>query len=342
MAGDVRTDEVLSTVERLFGEILPDLQLSGYRCGQSLQSAGGSCWKTVSSCRACADVGPELFAADDAVLDVTADLVANGRTSRLYRTLMHDQRRAAGLGAGQGSREMGSLFQIVATAAPDVTLEELRVAIMDEIGRLTNDGPTEAELDRARVQAEASFLFRLQTLGGFGGKADQLNAYNIYRVARVFDQDLDRYLRVTTSDVRRVAAQYLKAEQAVHLSSGAAGPAPMGPGGFGSGGGDHVTDTDRFVMPDAGSPARIAFPPIVRSTLPNQAQVWSIRHDSVPVVTIVLMVPVGSAHDPASAPGMAGVMADLLDEGTGAMTRSGWRRLWRASAPSWRSTSPPT
>ena len=90
----------------------------------------------------------------------------------------------------------------------------------------------------------------------------------------------------------------------------------MGPGRLGGRGGDHVTATDRFVMPDAGSPARIAFPPIVRSTLPNQAQVWAIRHDSVPVVTIVLMVPVGSAHDPASSPGMAGVMADLLDEGT--------------------------
>jgi len=77
-----------------------------------------------------------------------------------------------------------------------------------------------------------------------------------------------------------------------------------------------VTAIDRFVMPGAGSPARIAFPPIVRSTLSNQAQVWSIQHDSVPVVTIVLMVPAGSAHDPASLPGMAGVMADLLDEGT--------------------------
>jgi predicted Zn-dependent peptidase len=77
-----------------------------------------------------------------------------------------------------------------------------------------------------------------------------------------------------------------------------------------------VTQTDRFVMPGAGSPERIAFPPIVRSTLPNQAQVWSIQHDSVPVVTIVLQVPAGSAHDPASSPGMAGVMADLLDEGT--------------------------
>ena len=90
----------------------------------------------------------------------------------------------------------------------------------------------------------------------------------------------------------------------------------MGPGRFGSRGGNHVNQTDRFVMPGAGSPARIAFPPIVRQTLPNQAQVWSIQHDPVPVVTIVLMVPAGSAHDPASSPGMAGVMADLLDEGT--------------------------
>lgn len=221
VAGDVRTDEVLSIIERLFGEI---------PAGPPVERLPVRPVAPVSRRLLLEDrvelprlylmfPSPELFAADDAVLDVTADLVANGRTSRLYRTLMHDKRRAAGLGAGQGSREMGSLFQIVATAAPDVTLEELRVAIMDEIGRLTNDGPTEAELDRARVQAEASFLFRLQTLGGFGGKADQLNAYNIYTGSPgYFDQDLDRYLRVTTSDVRRVAAQYLKAEHAVQLS----------------------------------------------------------------------------------------------------------------------------
>ena len=221
VAGDVRTDEVLSTVERLFGEI---------PAGPAVARLPVRPVAPVSRRLLMEDrvelprlylmfPSPELFAADDAVLDVTADLVANGRTSRLYRTLMHDKRRAAGLGAGQGSREMGSLFQVVATAAPDVPLEELRLAIMDELERLMNDGPTEAELDRARVQAEASFLFRLQTLGGFGGKADQLNAYNIYTGSPAyFAQDLDRYLRVTTADVRRVAAQYLKAEQAVQLS----------------------------------------------------------------------------------------------------------------------------
>ena len=221
VAGDVRTDEVLATIDRLFG---------GIPAGPAVARLPVMPVAPVSKRLLLEDhvelprlylmfASPELFAENDAVLDVTADLVANGRTSRLYRTLMHDKRRAAGLGAGQGSREMGSLFQVVATAAPDVTLEELRVAIMDELGRLTNEGPTEAELDRARVQAEASFLFRLQTLGGFGGKADQLNAYNVYTGSPAyFAQDLDRYLNVTTADVRRAAAQYLKAEQAVHLS----------------------------------------------------------------------------------------------------------------------------
>jgi zinc protease len=221
VAGDVRPDDVLQTVERLFGDIpagpavarLPVMPVTPVNRRLLLED------RVELPRLYLMFPSPELFAQDDAVLDVTADLVANGRTSRLYRTLMHDKRRAAGLGAGQGSRESGSLFQVVATAAPEVTLEELRVAIMDELGRLATEGPTESELDRSRVQAEASFLFRLQTLGGFGGKADQLNAYNVYTGSPAyFAQDLDRYLSVTTADVRRVAAQYLNANQAVQLS----------------------------------------------------------------------------------------------------------------------------
>jgi len=221
VAGDVRTDDVMAQVERLFGAI---------PAGPAVTPLPA--WPVTPAPRRLLledrvelprlymmFPSPALFAFDDAVLDVTADLVANGRTSRLYRTLMHDQRRAAGLGAGQGSREMGSLFQVVATAAPGVMLEELRVAIMDELGRLASQGPSEAELERARVQAEATFMFRLQTLGGFGGKADQLNAYNVYTGSPAyFAQDLDRYLRVTPADVQRAAGQYLCASHAVLLS----------------------------------------------------------------------------------------------------------------------------
>jgi len=90
----------------------------------------------------------------------------------------------------------------------------------------------------------------------------------------------------------------------------------MGPGGFTARSGDHMSLTSRFVMPAMGAPSRIAFPPIERRTLSNHAQVWAIHHNEVAVVTVVLVVPVGSAHDPAALPGLAGVMADMLDEGT--------------------------
>jgi zinc protease len=221
VAGDVRTEEVMALVERLFGDIpagppVPALPPSP----AAAQSRRLVMEDRVELPRLYITFpSPPLFANDDAVLDVTADLVANGRTSRLYRTLMHDRRRAAGLGAGQGSRQLASLFQVVATAAPEVGLDELRAAISDELSRLANEGPSEAELDRARVQAEVSFLSRLQTLGGFGGKADQLNAYNLYTGSPgFFEQDLNRYLSVTTEDVRRAAGQYLVADHAVMLS----------------------------------------------------------------------------------------------------------------------------
>ena len=221
IAGDVRTDAVMTLVERLFGDIpagpalvapkTPAVPVSPRRLLLEDRVELPRLYLMFPS--------PALFDDDDAVLDVTADLVANGRTSRLYRTLLHDRRRTAGLGAGQGSRELGSLFQVVATAAPGVMLEELRVAVMEELERLATAGPSEAELERARVQAEASFLYRLQTLGGFGGKADQLNAYNVYKGSpSYFKQDLDRYLRVTTADVQRAVRTLLSAGQAVALS----------------------------------------------------------------------------------------------------------------------------
>lgn len=162
---------------------------------------------------------PPLFGDDDAALDVASDIMANGRTSRLYRTLIHDRRRAAELGAAQGSRELGSLFQVVATAAPDVPLEALRQAVMAEIARLATDGPTVEELERSRVQAESAFMSRLQTLGGFGGKADQLNAYNVYMGSPAyFRDDLERYLQLTPVDVRDAVARWLDPSLATTLS----------------------------------------------------------------------------------------------------------------------------
>jgi len=162
---------------------------------------------------------PALAADGDAELDLAADVLANGRTSRLYRRLIFDERVASDVTAAQGSRELGGTFQVVATAAPGRTLDELHRAIVEEVERLGAGGPDDAELERGRAQAEAAFVYRLQSLGGFGGKADQLNAYNTYfGDPDGFERDLARYLDATAETIRTATAASLDPAAAVALS----------------------------------------------------------------------------------------------------------------------------
>jgi zinc protease len=160
-----------------------------------------------------------MFAPGDADLDLAADILANGKTSRLYRRLVFEERIATDVSAAQNSREVAGFVQVAATAAPGHSLEEIEAVIAEEIQKLAADGPTEDEVERGRVQSEAQFMFRLQTVGGFGGKSDQLNAYNTFLGdPGFFDRDLARYRTVTIASLQEAAARYLQHEQRVALS----------------------------------------------------------------------------------------------------------------------------
>jgi zinc protease len=162
---------------------------------------------------------PAFFADGDAELDLAADFIATGRTSRLYRRLIHERRLATDISASQASRELGGLFQVVATAAPGVPLGDLHEAIVDELRTLIADGPTADEMERGRAQAEAAFIYRLQSLGGFGGRVDQLNAYNVYfGTPDVFDRDLGRYRAATAESVREAFQQWIDPDHASAVS----------------------------------------------------------------------------------------------------------------------------
>jgi zinc protease len=162
---------------------------------------------------------PPLFADGDAELDLVAEVLSSGKTSRLYRALVYEQRIATEVAASQNSREAGSFFQIVATAAPGRTLAEVERAIAREMNNVIDRGPTADELQRCLAQAEAHFLFRLQTVGGFGGKSDQLNAYNTFLGdPGYFARDLERYRAATPSLLRQAAATHLKSAGRVMLS----------------------------------------------------------------------------------------------------------------------------
>ena len=81
-----------------------------------------------------------------------------------------------------------------------------------------------------------------------------------------------------------------------------------------------MTRIDRSRLPDVGADPRFSFPAIVRHTLRNGLRVCTIEHHSVPVITFSVQVDGGSGADPEGLEGLAAVVADMADEGTGAMT----------------------
>jgi zinc protease len=162
---------------------------------------------------------PALFASDDAELDLVAEILAGGKTSRLYRSLVYETRLATEIAASQNSRESSSFFQIAATAAPGRMLVELERVVRNELEKFLAHGPDADELERAMAQAEVHFIHRLQTVGGFGGKSDQLNAYNTFLGnPDFFTADLDRYRGATRDSIREAAGRFLSPKSRVVLS----------------------------------------------------------------------------------------------------------------------------
>jgi zinc protease len=169
-------------------------------------------------------LSPAMYADGDAELDLLADELATGKASRLYRSLVYERRIATDVSAGQGSRELGSAFQIVATAVPGVGLGVIEDAIHEEIARVRAAEVSEDELARTRALTETAFVSRLQSVGGFGGKSDQLNNYNVFLGdPGFFSRDLERYRSTGRARVRAAAEAHLDAVHCVTLSAVPAG-----------------------------------------------------------------------------------------------------------------------
>jgi zinc protease len=221
LAGDIEPARALALVDAHFGDIDRGANIDPVRVSASLAGEVRIQFEDrVELPRLYLTwLTPAMFAEGDADLDLATDLLANGKTSRLYRRLVFDERLATDVSASQNSREIAGYAQMTATAAPGHTLGELERAILEEIARLAAEGPTEAEIERGRVQAESQFVFRLQTVGGFGGKSDQLNAYNVFvGDPAYFDRDLERYQVVTAESLRHAVARSLDPGHRVTLS----------------------------------------------------------------------------------------------------------------------------
>ena len=221
LAGDIEAERGFVLVEHYFGELPPGVRPHPVLAAAELERELRLLLEDrVEMPRVyMAWHSPAMFHDGDAEMDLLADLLANGKTSRLYRTLVYEQRVALDVSAYQNSRELGGFFLLIATAAPGRSLTEITALIDVELQRVIDKGPSDAEMERARAQTEAHFMYRIQTVGGFGGKSDQLNAYNVFcGDPAFFAADLNRYRNATSDGVSGTARRYLGFDRRVVLS----------------------------------------------------------------------------------------------------------------------------
>src|SRR2546430_1113103 len=171
IAGDITPRDARQFVERYFGDIArgpavtrtppPRVQLTG-AVGAVLEDRVQlprvyDAWHTVKA-----------FSVDDATLDVLANVLAGGRSSRLYRRLVYELQIATDVVAFQDGGRIDGKFEVYATARPGHDLGELQRVIDEELRKLADRGPTPREVERAQNTVEAQFLSRMERVGGGG------------------------------------------------------------------------------------------------------------------------------------------------------------------------------
>jgi zinc protease len=221
IAGDIDLDRTRALVEKWFGEIPrgPDVEPIAPPAARLTGIQRKTLTDRVALPRLyLAWLTPRHYAPGDAALDVAASVLSDGKNSRLYKRLVYDDQIAQDVTAYQASGALGSSFFIEATARQGHTAAELQSAIDEELDRVRREGVEAREVERALNQIEASFYRRMERVGGFGGKANQLNAYAFAGAGPdFFAEDLARYTALGPSDVQAAVSGWLVSDRRVEL-----------------------------------------------------------------------------------------------------------------------------
>ena len=161
---------------------------------------------------------PRLYAPGDAALGVAASILADGKNSRLYSRLVYEAQIAQDVYAVQQGAALGGSFQIVATAKPGIATDQIQKVIDEELDRLRRAPPDARELQRVLNQIQAAFFRSMERVGGFGGKADALNAYYFGAGDPDFyAEDLARYTSLSPADLQAAVVRWLPPGRRIEL-----------------------------------------------------------------------------------------------------------------------------
>ena len=248
---------------------------------------------------------PEWGNKELAHLDLASDVLAAGKSSRLFKKLVYEDQIATDVSAYYSPGEIGSQFNIEATVKPGGDIKLVEKAIDEVLNNFLNGGPTQEELDRVKTRHVANFVRGIERIGGFGGKSD------ILAQSQVFGGSPDHY-KTYLGYVASTSVNDIKNSSNKWLSDGVyileIHPFPNFT--------ESVVGADRSKLPDTETPPNVSFPDIQTKTLSNGLKVMLAQRNSVPLVNFNLLVNAGFASDQFALPGTAGLAMAMLDEGT--------------------------
>jgi len=248
---------------------------------------------------------PEFGSSEEALLDLAAGVLGQGKTSRLYKRLVYKDQIATSATASNDTNEIGGQFDFTLTANPGEDLNKVEKAANEELLNFLKSGPSAAELQLAKTQILGRYARIVERIGGFGGKSDLLARCQTYRGNPDCYKEYLKWVKgATPATVKKAANDWLSDGDYVLEVH----PYPT----------SFKTEAklDRSKEPAPGDPMSLNLPPLERATLSNGLKIVLAERHTAPVVNFTLMVDSGYSADPTNATGTASFEQRMLEEGT--------------------------
>lgn len=340
LSGDFSADSVKTLINKYFGEIKSHGEVA------SRNAEAPSLDKTVRLYHEdnFANVpelnivwpAPRSYEKDAYALDFLASLLADGKKAPLYKVLVKEKKLTSSAAAYNDSQELAGEFTIRVRANDGVGLKEVEKAVNEALARFEKDGITEKDIQRVKAMKEKSFYDGLSSIFS---KSLQLAFYNTYlNDPGYFTTEIENIRKVNVEDVKRVYEQYIRdkphvvtsfvprgmeemiAENSipagieeenineasqVEIAQSTSNQVPKSP-----------SSIDRTVEPSAGKDPEVKTPEIWKAKLANGIEVTGIENKELPLVDFRLIIDGGIQQDRPELPGVAGMVASVLPQGT--------------------------
>jgi len=248
---------------------------------------------------------PQTASPEEALLDLAAQVLGGGKTSRLYKRLVYKDQIATSATANDTNNEIAGQFDITLTAKPDADLKKVETAADEELQSFLKNGPSEAELQLAKTQIVGQYARIMERIGGFGGKSDTLARCQTFTGnPDCYKEYLKRIQAATPATVKKAANDWLS--DGDYVLEVQPYPTDLKAG----------APIDRSKEPAPGSAMSLNLPPMQKATLSNGLKIVLAERHTAPVVNFSLLVEGGYAADPTDARGTCSFAQRMLEEGT--------------------------